>query len=162
MAHEHGHPPLSDGRKPEAPPPGPRAWWKDPDEPPGMWDKKENVDRLLRVFYALCTILVLLDLVIHRHVYHPWEGLFGFHAWYGFVACWMLVVIAKQMRIVLMKPEDYYEGEAYRDDIHGHPEGEGASTPTTARSVEGAHGERGGQGDGGRGRDRGEEGGDVR
>lgn len=110
MSHDAEHPPLSkDGRIPEAPPLGPRAWWKDPDEEPGMWDRKENVSRLLVVFYVLCTLLVLLDLVIHRHVYHPWERLFGFHAWYGLVSCWMLVVLAKQMRRVLMRSEDYYD-----------------------------------------------------
>ncbi|MDX1493206.1 MAG: hypothetical protein R3253_03960 [Longimicrobiales bacterium] len=141
MAHEHGHPPLTDGSKPEAPPLGPRAWWKDPAEPAGMWDKKENVDRLLWVFYALCTILVVLDLVIHRHVYHPWERLFGFHAWYGFVACWMLVVIAKQMRLVLMKPEDYYEGDDYPDELRGPSEGEGAVAHGGHDGGSGAHGE---------------------
>ncbi len=110
MSHEHGHPPLlSTGEPPGPDPIGPRAWMKDPDEPPGMWDKKENVDRLLRVFYVALIVLVALDLVIRRSVYHPWEAIFGFHAWYGFAACWLLVVIAKQMRRVLMRPEDYYD-----------------------------------------------------
>jgi len=109
MSHENGHPPLSDGAKPQAPPLSPRAWMKDPAEPPRMWDKKENVDRFLYGFYACLVILVLLDLVVHRHVYHPWEALFGFHAWYGFAACWILVVIAKQMRRVLMRSEDHYD-----------------------------------------------------
>jgi hypothetical protein len=111
MSHETEarHPPLRNGSTPEAPPLGPRARWKDSGEPPGIWDKKENVDRLLYVFYGLCTLLVILDLVIQRHIYHPWERLFGFHAWYGFVSCWMLVVIAKQLRRVLMRSEDYYD-----------------------------------------------------
>lgn len=109
MSHEHGHPPLADGSAPQAPPLSPRAWMKAPDEPPGMWDKKRNVDRFLLGFYVALGILVALDLVIHRHVYHPWEALFGFHAWYGFAACWILVVVAKQLRRVLMRPEDYYD-----------------------------------------------------
>lgn len=74
-----------------------------------IWDNPENVKRLLRVFYLLCVILVLLDLVIHRHVAHPWERFFGFHAVYGFVACWSLVVVAKAMRKILMRGEDYYD-----------------------------------------------------
>jgi hypothetical protein len=109
MSHEEAHPPRLDGGKPEAPPLPSTAWWKDPSEPPGMWDKKKNVERFLRVFYAICTLLVVLDFVVHRHIYHPWEALFGFHAWYGFAACWILVVIAKQMRRVLMRSEDYYD-----------------------------------------------------
>jgi hypothetical protein len=111
MSHEHGHPPLRRGGSPEPPPLSPRARMKAPGEPPGMWDKKQNVDRLLYAFYAACAVLVLLDAVIHRHIYHPWEELFGFHAWYGFAACWILVVIAKQMRRVLMRSEDYYDGD---------------------------------------------------
>lgn len=109
MSHKDGHPPLKDGGHPQAAPLGPRAWMKDPNEPPGMWDKKKNVDRLLYGFYTVLAILVLLDVVVHRHHYHPWEALFAFHAWYGFAACWILVVIAKQMRRVLMRSEDYYD-----------------------------------------------------
>jgi hypothetical protein len=74
-----------------------------------IWDKPENVDRLLRVFYVLCVGLVLLDFVVHRHIAHPWERFFGFHAFYGFVACWTLVVVAKGMRRILMRDEDYYD-----------------------------------------------------
>jgi hypothetical protein len=109
MAHAHGHPPLRDGREPEAPPLSPHARWRSDDEPPRVWDRKENVDRLLRGFYALCVVVVLLELVISRHVYHPWEAVPGFHAWYGFAACWILVILAKRMRRVLMRPPDYYE-----------------------------------------------------
>lgn len=74
-----------------------------------IWDKPKNVNRLLQVFYALCVGLVLMDFVVHRHVEHPWERFFGFHAFYGFVACWLLVVVAKGMRKVLMRDEDYYD-----------------------------------------------------
>jgi hypothetical protein len=109
MSHDHGHPPLSTGQEPQAPPLAPRAWMKQPDEPPRLWDRKQNVDRLIRAFYGLCVVLVLLEFVIHRHVAHPWERLFGFHAWYGFAACWVLVVLAKQMRRALMRSEDYYD-----------------------------------------------------
>lgn len=109
MSHDTEHPPLRDGRRPEAPPLARWAWWKDPSEQPGIWDKKKNVDRFLYGFFAVSTILVLLDLVIHRHIYHPWERLFGFHAWYGFAACWILVILAKQLRRVLMQSEDYYD-----------------------------------------------------
>jgi hypothetical protein len=80
-----------------------------PDEKKHIWDKPENVARLLNVFYLLCILLVALDFVVHRHVAHPWERFFGFHAFYGFVACWTLVVVAKAMRRVLMRREDYYD-----------------------------------------------------
>ena len=74
-----------------------------------LFDKPKNVQRLLRGFYLCCVLLVLAEFVIHRHVYHPWEGLFAFHAGYGFVACVVLVLAATQMRKLVMRDEDYYD-----------------------------------------------------
>lgn len=74
-----------------------------------LFDKPENVNRLLRGFYVVCGILFLLDFVLHRHVYHAWENLPGFYAVFGFVACVVLVLVAKEMRKVVMRDEDYYD-----------------------------------------------------
>jgi len=81
------------------------------DERKHFFDHPGNVKKVLRVFYAICAVLLLADFVIHRHVYHEWEGLWGFYAGYGFVACVLLVLIAKEMRKVLMRREDYYDDE---------------------------------------------------
>ena len=74
-----------------------------------VWDKPGNVKLLFNVFYALCAIVVVLDLVIHRHEVHPWERLLAFYPLYGFIGIVILVLIAKQMRRVLMRPEDFYD-----------------------------------------------------
>jgi cytochrome c oxidase subunit IV len=79
------------------------------DEKQYLFDKPENVNRLLRGFYILCGILFALDFVVHRHVSLDWERLPGFYAIFGFVACVLLVLIAKEMRKVLMRKEDYYD-----------------------------------------------------
>jgi len=73
------------------------------------FDKPENVKRVLRKFYVICGGLVLADFVIHRHVFHNWESLWGFYAVFGFVACVILVLVAKQMRKLIMRNEDYYD-----------------------------------------------------
>ena len=78
-------------------------------EPARFLDRPANQRRLRRVFYALCAVLVALEWLVHRHAEHPWEGAFAFYAVYGFVACVVLVLAAKQMRRVLMRREDYYE-----------------------------------------------------
>ena len=80
-----------------------------PDEKPHFFDKPANVKKFLRGFYIICAILLTVDLVHHRHVTHDWENLFGFYAVYGFVACVLLVEIAKLMRAVLMRAPDYYD-----------------------------------------------------
>ena len=39
---------------------------------------------------------------------YAWENFVGFFAFYGFLACVVLVLIAKQIRKVVMRAEDYY------------------------------------------------------
>ena len=75
------------------------------------FDKPENVNFVLRIFYTICGLLLLTDIFYHRHVIHAWEDIFGFYALYGFVACVALVRIATQMRKVIMRDEDYYDDQ---------------------------------------------------
>jgi len=74
-----------------------------------FFDKKENVKRVLHVLYVICALLLVADFIIHRHVIHDWEKISGFYALYGFVACVTLVLIAKGLRKLVMRREDYYE-----------------------------------------------------
>lgn len=74
-----------------------------------VWDDPGNVKLLLRVFYALCAILIGVDFFFHRHAVHPIEHWWGFYPLYGFVACVTLVLVAKEMRKVLMRDPDYYD-----------------------------------------------------
>ena len=78
------------------------------DEKTYFFDKPENVKRVLNVFYTLCVILVLADFVVHRHIGLVWENIPAFYAIYGFVACVALVVVAKLIRKIVMRKEDYY------------------------------------------------------
>ncbi|NIR32682.1 MAG: hypothetical protein GWN84_25950 [Gammaproteobacteria bacterium] len=84
---------------------------KHPGEKQHFFDDRRNTRRVLLAFYLVCAVLLLLDVVIHRHVIHAWEDLFGFYAVYGFVACALLVLGAKQMRKVLMRSQDYYDAD---------------------------------------------------
>jgi hypothetical protein len=73
-----------------------------------LFDKPRNVSRLLNVLYGICLLLFVLDFILHRHISHDWEGLTGFYAIFGFIACVSLVLIAKQLRRILKRGEDYY------------------------------------------------------
>lgn len=75
----------------------------------GVFDDPRNVKRVLLALYVACALLFLLDLFVPRHVEHPWEELFGFYGVFGFVACVALVLIAKELRKILMRSEDYYD-----------------------------------------------------
>jgi hypothetical protein len=72
-------------------------------------DRSENVSLLYRAAWVIGVFLLLADLWIHRHEGFGFAELFGFHGVYGFVACVALVLAAKGLRRVLMRPEDYYD-----------------------------------------------------
>ncbi|MCZ6606131.1 MAG: hypothetical protein O7A64_00435 [Alphaproteobacteria bacterium] len=75
-----------------------------------MFDNPRNVRRGVYALFAVCALTFAADFFVERHVDHPWEALFGFYAVYGFVACILLVLVAKEMRKVLMRKEDHYDG----------------------------------------------------
>jgi len=80
-----------------------------------LFDNPNNVKRLLHILYACCAILVVLDLVIHRHTMHEWEKLWFFYPIYGFIGCVVLVIVATWMRTFLMRSEDYYDNPTETD-----------------------------------------------
>jgi hypothetical protein len=80
-----------------------------------LFDNPKNIKRLLYFLYGSCALLFVLDFVIHRHVMHSWENLWGFYPLYGFVGCVVLVLIATWMRTFLMRSEDYYVNEGKTD-----------------------------------------------
>ncbi|MCH8834618.1 MAG: DUF2975 domain-containing protein [Proteobacteria bacterium] len=75
-----------------------------------IFDNPRNVRRVVYALFAICALTFAADFFVERHVDHPWEVLFGFYAVYGFVACILLVLVAKEMRKVLMRKEDHYDG----------------------------------------------------
>lgn len=82
----------------------------DMDEELGMFDKPENVKLLLRIFYASVVLLLVVDIFYHKHAIFAWEGYFGFYSVYGFVACVILVIVAKYvLRPMVMRKEDHYD-----------------------------------------------------
>ncbi len=74
-----------------------------------FFDKPENVKKMLRVFYVICAGLLGIEFFFHRHVMHSWENLWGFFGIFGFVACVILVLVAREMRKLLMRDEEYYD-----------------------------------------------------
>ena len=74
-------------------------------------DRQKNVDRLLWGVTVLGLIVLLVDFVFHRHVYHPWEHLPGFYGVFGAVGILLLVQLAKGLRKLVMRDEDHYESD---------------------------------------------------
>lgn len=79
-------------------------------DPKKYWlDRTENVTLLYRGLWVVGLLTISFDFFLHRHEDFEFAKLFGFHGLYGFIACVALVLIAKQLRRVLMRDENYYE-----------------------------------------------------
>lgn len=79
-------------------------------EPERWLDRKENVDKVYWSVWVMCGLLLVAELFLQeKYTYFDFENWFGFHGLYGFVACVALVIAAKGLRVLLIRPEDYYE-----------------------------------------------------
>jgi hypothetical protein len=67
-------------------------------EKPYWLDSKDNVTKIYRGVWITC---------LHPHF--AIESLFGFYGFFGFIGCVGLVLGAKALRVVLKRPEDYYD-----------------------------------------------------
>ena len=65
--------------------------------------------KLIKIFLACSVVLFIADFFIKRHTHPGVDDLPGFYAVYGFVGCVVLVLVAKEMRKVLMRDETYYD-----------------------------------------------------
>ena len=65
--------------------------------------------RLVWSLYVVCALLLAIDVFVPKHGPFAIEHVFGFYGLFGFIACVVLVLVAKQLRRVLMRPEDYYD-----------------------------------------------------
>ncbi|MBF0202986.1 MAG: hypothetical protein HQK67_01440 [Desulfamplus sp.] len=74
-----------------------------------LFDKPANVKGLLGFFFCLLILLIILDFFIHKHGYFGWENWPGFFAAFGFVACVMVISIAKLLRVFAKRDERYYD-----------------------------------------------------
>jgi hypothetical protein len=80
-------------------------------KPQHLFDNPANIKLVVRGLVFSCIFLVGLDFIVHRHTMHPLEEIYAFYAIYGFSACVLLVLLAKEMRKLLMRDEQYYGDE---------------------------------------------------
>lgn len=82
--------------------------------------KSRSVRRVVAAVYAGCAVLLGLDLFYDKDPHFSFESWFGFYAVFGFAVSFTLVLVAKQMRRVVGRREDYF-GD------HGEPGGRGGA-----------------------------------
>ena len=72
-------------------------------------DERRNAMKVYWALVAVCIALVLGDALFVKKVEFEFERMFGFFGWFGFVGSVFLVMTARALRKILMKPEDYYD-----------------------------------------------------
>jgi len=72
-------------------------------------DSAENRIKVRKYFYIFLCVLLIIDFFIPKHGYFPWETAPEFFAVYGFIACVSLIFIAKALRFLVKRKEDYYD-----------------------------------------------------
>jgi hypothetical protein len=78
-------------------------------------DKPEKIRTFFVVFYVICGALFAAEFLLlgaeNAHP-HPLEERMRFLVYpvYGFLSFWFLVLLARPMRKLLIRSEDYYEG----------------------------------------------------
>ena len=83
---------------------------KTPDKKTYLFDNPKNVKRVFIFFYSTLVVLFIAEFFVHKHPHFPWEQWWGFYAVYGFVACVLLVLVAKYiLRPIVKRREDYYD-----------------------------------------------------
>ncbi len=84
-----------------------------------LWvDNPRNVNRFVIGLYVACAALFLADFFYHKHVYLAIEEFPGFYALYGFFMCAALVICAKGLRVILKRPEEYYQPHDVESEEH--------------------------------------------
>ncbi|GIX22163.1 MAG: hypothetical protein KatS3mg121_0946 [Gammaproteobacteria bacterium] len=83
-------------------------------EKQGHWlTRPATIRRLWYAFGAVLAAVVAAQFFVHVHAVAGVDGLFGFHAAYGFLSCVAMVLAAKLLGVWLKRPDDYYA-----DDRH--------------------------------------------
>ncbi|HEX9275367.1 MAG TPA: hypothetical protein VGA51_03080 [Casimicrobiaceae bacterium] len=74
--------------------------------------RPETIRKLWRLFVAVLAAVVFVEVFVTHDAHFDVERLFGFYALFGFVACAVLIVLAKAIGVVLKRPDTYYDDEA--------------------------------------------------
>ena len=74
-----------------------------------IFDSRKSRARVRTYFYISLLILLVVDFFIPKHGHFSWEEAYAFYAVYGFIGCVSLIFIAKGLRWLVKRKEDYYD-----------------------------------------------------
>jgi hypothetical protein len=71
-------------------------------------DEPRHVKVLWRLFLGILVLVVVIGALIPLHPHFDLESLFGFYAWFGFIACAVMILVAKGLALLIKRPDTYY------------------------------------------------------
>ncbi|MCG8567178.1 MAG: hypothetical protein MI747_19050 [Desulfobacterales bacterium] len=74
-----------------------------------IFDNPNNVRRLRLGFFVALVLVLIAESFVDMHGEFHVEHFYGFYAVYGFISYVALIFIAKFLRKILMRKEDYYD-----------------------------------------------------
>ena len=78
-----------------------------------LWvDKPGSADKLFKILAMVCALLFLSEFTFHKHVIVAVENIPGFYGIFGFVMFTALILVAKMLRTIIKRREDYYAPKA--------------------------------------------------
>lgn len=88
----------------------------DPNEELSWFEQPKNINLMIIGLVATCVLLLVIELVFghyfhdeHHHATFKTEEFFGYQAWIGFIAFVVVVALGSLLRLVIRRPEDYYD-----------------------------------------------------
>ncbi|WP_022668907.1 hypothetical protein [Desulfospira joergensenii] len=74
-----------------------------------IFDKPENVRRLRIGFFVALVLVLIAEAFVEMHGEFHVAHFYGFYAVYGFISYVTLIFVAKLLRKLIMRKEDYYD-----------------------------------------------------
>jgi hypothetical protein len=74
-----------------------------------IFDNPRNVKRLRMGFFLALVMVLIAEAFVEMHGEFAIEHFYGFYAVYGFISYVLLIFVAKGLRKIIMRKEDYYD-----------------------------------------------------
>ncbi len=74
-----------------------------------IFDNPKNVKRLRYGFFVALVLILIAESFVEMHGEFSVEHFYGFYAVYGFISYVLLIFVAKLLRKIIMRKEDYYD-----------------------------------------------------
>ena len=78
--------------------------------------RPKTIKNLWKGGLFLLFILLILDLIVPTHPYFKIDGTIGFYAWFGFLSCALMVILAKIFGLIVKRPVSYYDNIIKKGD----------------------------------------------